>query len=310
MTSLQETLPILDEAVPALPEKLKTVATAAEEFERVARTTVAALHEKRELAEALVEQVRDVLTALDEQLASEQQAVEAASQSLQQAAEEEAQAIDQAVDEMETEGNEAEASFSALQGELVQAGERTRAAHEEAKTALDELGQQARTSPTELEGAVDEMTAAVEAVEKSVTDGQTLLAQGAAALTALMTRLVAEAQARLGQTAQRLEDLRQEQETTVVDALSKLETQRQQLEQELDQRLDTEIEKAVDAELEAVVDALGEMGSQVAQLQSDTENGREGLTTQLTEVGERVPPLQAAVTSVQETAQQINVPWP
>jgi hypothetical protein len=53
MTSLTETLPILDEAVPALPGKLEAVAKEGDAFHQAAGEAVAAFHQKRQAAESL-----------------------------------------------------------------------------------------------------------------------------------------------------------------------------------------------------------------------------------------------------------------
>lgn len=310
MTSLTETLPILDQAVPALPDKVQAVARESDEFHQAAQEALAAFRQKRGQAEALVEQVRQALEALLDQASHEQQRVETATLALQQAAEEEARGVEDAADELHREGEQTVTAFGGLESQLVQAGDRTRAAHQEAHVALDALGEEARTSQPEIERAVDEMTAAVASAQQVITEGQTLVAEGVSALKDATARLLADAQERLGRTYQHLDELRAEQEKAVTEAISTLATERQQLEQELGQRLDTEVEQALDPELEAVEGALGEMGRQVLELQADTEARREDLDEQLKAVAERIPPLQGGAQQVKQAADQVGIAWP
>src|SRR4026209_1664821 len=107
MTSLTETLPILDEAVPALPGKLEAVAKEGDAFHQAAADAVAAFHQKREMADALVDQVKQALEALRDQARENEKQVEAASTALTTAVDEEMQEIDQVEGTLHTEGTEA-----------------------------------------------------------------------------------------------------------------------------------------------------------------------------------------------------------
>jgi chromosome segregation ATPase len=295
MTSLSETLPILDQEVPALPTKVEAVAKEADAFDQAAHEALAAFEQKRQEAEALVDQVRQALTALHDQASEEQQRVEESVKALHQAAADAAQAVDAEAGELEGAGDQAATAFGDLETHLVQAGERTHAAQEEAHHALEALQQQAHTSQPELEGAVDEMTAAVHAAQQAVTDGH---------------QRVAEAVARLGQTHQHLEELRDEQEKAVGEALSALETRRQQVEHDVTHHLDDALKQAVAPELDQVVDALADAGHKVMQLQTDTESKRTALEETLHEVAARVPPLQGGADQVKQTARTLGIAWP
>src|SRR5262245_32015802 len=66
MTTLSDTLPILDEAVPALPAKVETVARAGDAFVDAARTALAGIHEIRQEAEDQVSKVAAALESLRE----------------------------------------------------------------------------------------------------------------------------------------------------------------------------------------------------------------------------------------------------
>jgi len=310
MTSLSETLPILDQEVPALPTKVEAVAKEADAFDQAAHEALAAFEQKRQEAEALVDQVRQALAALHDQASEEQQRVEESVRALHTAAAEAAQAVDTEAGELEGAGDQAATAFGELETHLVQAGERTHAAQEEAHHALEALQQQAHTSQPELEGAVDEMTAAVHAAQQAVTDGHQRVNDGVTALKDALHHLLAEAVARLGQTHQHLEELRDEQEKAVGEALSTLETRRQQVEHDVTHHLDDALKQALAPELDQVVDALAETGHKVMQLQTDTESRRTALEETLHEVAARVPPLQGGADQVKQTARTLGIAWP
>jgi hypothetical protein len=310
MTSLTETLPILDRAVPALPEKIEAVAREADAFDQAAHQALASFEQKREEAEDLVEKVRQALAALHDQAVGEKQPLEESVHAVQQTATEATHQIDAAVGELEGSGDHAETAFGALETHLVQAGERTRTAQEEARHALEALQQEAHSSQAELEGAVIETMAAVHSAQQAVTDGQERVADGVATLKGAMQHLLADAVARLGKTHQQLEELQAEQEKAVTEALSALETRRQQVEQDLTHRLEDVVRHAVDPQLDAVVHALAETGQKVMQLKGDTESKRTELEQDLHAVAARVPPLQGGTDQVRQLAGKLGVDWP
>ena len=88
MTSLHETLPILDEAVPALPAKLEDVAKESDAFHQAAGEAVAALRGRREQATSLVSAVREALEALGQHAQDEGQRVSEQVRALEDMAEE------------------------------------------------------------------------------------------------------------------------------------------------------------------------------------------------------------------------------
>ena len=123
-------------------------------------------------------------------------------------------------------------------------------------------------------------------------------------------RSSSEAQARLTQTNQYLDEVRAEQEKAVGEALQEMETQREQLQQEIVQKLDATVKQALENELDAVADALSEAGQQVVQLESETEPLREELARQISEVEERVGPLEGGAAQVKTAAGKLGIAWP
>jgi chromosome segregation ATPase len=310
MTSLTETLPILDEAVPALPGKLEAVAREGDVFHQEAAKALALFHQKRQMAAQLVEQVTQTLDTLQARVREDEQRLQAEGSALAATADEETQEIDQLEVALQAEGEEAKAALGSLETQLEEGTDRMRAAHEAARTALDALGAEARSSQTELDAAVDEMTAAVKAAQQAVADGQALVQQGVAALKEAMDRLLGEAQDRLKQTHTYLDDVRDAQEKAVGEALREMENEREQLEQEVVQKLDAAVKQSLADELEAALDTFAETGQKVVRLESETELLREALAGEIAEVEERVPLLEAGADHVKTAARTLGIDWP
>lgn len=310
MTSLTETLPILDEAVPALPGKIESVAKKGDEFHQAAQQAIGGFRQKRAEADALVEQIRQALEALRDQATEQEQHLATLSGALEQAIEEEATGIREGADELHGAGEQSVTAFDQLEADLVQAGDRVEGAQEDARSAVDAVAAEAGTSEQELEAATSALVAAVGTTRQAIEDGQELISQGVATLKDAMLRLLGDAQKRLGQTYEHLDHVRAEQQKAVGAATSTLDAERRQLQQELQQRVEQEVQQALDPELEAAADALAEMGQEVLKLQSATESGREDLVERLAAVAERIPPLQDGAEQVKQAAERVGISWP
>ena len=310
MTSLHETLPVLDEAVPALPSRLEEVAKESDAFHQAAGEAVAALKSRRDQAETLVAQVRQALEALRENAQEEQKRVADASQALGDMAEEHLRELDEVEGQVTAEGEQARTALGELESQLEGGTQRARTAHEEARAALDALGEEARNRQPELDAAVDAMNQAVKTAQQVIADGQDLVEQGAATLKGAMDRLLGEAQNRLTQTHGYLADILAAQENAVTKALSALEGEGSQLSQEMTQALHAGVQDALEGDLDAVVNALADVGQQVTVLDGETQSRREELARQIAEVEERIGPLQQGTQQVKGAADRLGIDWP
>jgi chromosome segregation ATPase len=310
MTSLNETLPILDEAVPALPTKLEDVAKESDAFHQAAGEAVATLKNRREQAETLVANVRQALEWLREQAQEDEKRVGDSARALEDMAEEKLREVDEAEGRITTEGEEARTALGALESQLEAGTQRARTAHEEARAALEALGEEARNRQPELEAAGDAVEQALKAAQQAVAEGQTLVEQGVSTVKDAMDRLLGEAQARLARTHQYLDDLRDEQEKAVKQALSEMEGECGRLSQEVAQSLRTGVQEALENELDTVVNTLAEVGQQVVQLEAETQSRREDLAAQIAEVESRIGPLQQGTQQVKGAADRLGIDWP
>jgi chromosome segregation ATPase len=310
MTSLSETLPILDEAVPALPAKLEDVAKEADAFRQAAGEAVAELQGRRAEAEALVAQVREALESLQEQAREDEKRVADAARALDDTASEQLRELEQVTGQVTTEGGEARTALGALESQLDSATQRAETAHQEARAALEGLGETARNRQPDLDAAVDAMSQAVKTAQQAVTDGQALVDQGVSSVKDAMARLLSEAQARLARTHQYLDEVRDGQEKAVTHALSQLEGERERIGQEVAEGIRSGVRQALEDDLDAVVSTLADVGQHVVTLEGETQSRREELARQVDEVEERVGPLQQGAQQVRGAAERLGIDWP
>jgi hypothetical protein len=310
MTSLKETLPILDEAVPALPGKVEAVARTAAEFERGALEALSVFGQRRAEADALAEQVRQALEALRDHTAQEERHFDQLRGTLERAAQEQARGLEAGGDELQAAGAEAVDAFDQLQAHLAEAGVRTEAAHEEARGALEALAEEAKVSEQALAAATDGMAAGVGAVQQAIDEGRGLVSQAITSLKDAMLGILGGAQSRLGETYRHLEEVRATQQSAVEEATASLDAHRRDLEQEVEKRMESEVGQRLDPELRAVETAFSEMDGQAGELRSETATEREDLAGQISEIADRVPPLQGGAQQVRQAADQVGLAWP
>ena len=148
MTSLTETLPILDEAVPALPGKVEAVARTADELHHAAEEALVALRNQRAEGEALVAQIREALESVREQADAQERRVADLMGELQPAVATEARGVEQDADGLRDAGTQAAVALGELEAVLVQAGDRTEAAHDDAREAVSALAVHTGTAGT------------------------------------------------------------------------------------------------------------------------------------------------------------------
>lgn len=310
MSSLADHLAFLSQTVPALPGKVEAVAHEGDALDKSAREAIAELHQRREQAAQLVDQLRHALEGLRDHAVDERQHLEQAVHAVQEATTQEGHELDEGGQQLQTGAAEVGTAFTALQGSLVHAGDQTRTAHDEGHTALHTLADHARSKRSELEGAVHEVTAAVKSTEEAVVEGEALVSEGVSALKEAMSRLLQEVNHRLEQTRSLLDELHTQQEAAVADALKELETQTEHVETDLTGRVDTEVEQPLERELESLAGALAATAQQVQKLQGDCSTRREDLEQQVATVADRIPPLQGAVVQVKGAAEKAGIPWP
>lgn len=309
MTSLQDTLPLLDQSVPALPRQVETVRHEAEAFEAAAREAVAEIRARRSAADPLASQVRERLEALRERASESREDVEQGDTTLRAGADDMVQALDLGADALRPAGDRATAAFEALQDALERGVERVGAANDEALHALHSFDDDTREGRRLVEEAAEKLIDAAARAKDSVAAAQLEVRHGVSAVTDAVGLCVARVESRLQQTIARLDALRGDQEQEVSDTLAGLSARCEQVEDAIVARVSAPIADEVQPRLEALEGVLVALGSQVAQIDADCEAGRTELEAPLAAAGERIPPLQASVEQVKRAADQVGLAW-
>lgn len=310
MTSLQETLPLLDRVVPALPGKVEAVSREADAFERASREAIAGFQERRSAAEGLIEQVRQALEAIRDQAAGARESVEQAARDLRETSEQAGQEIEEGAHDLQAKGHHASSACDGLKSHLEQGEGRTRSALQEPHAALDALDEHTRSGQSELEQAAEQMTTALAHAQEAVSAGQADVAFGVSRLAEAMAQMLEKIQGRLEQAAGRLVALRDDQADDVAQALSGLVSRCDEVEQGIATRLQEGLSEGMDPELDVLAEGWSGLGAQVAQLAADCRQRREELEPRLTETGQCVGPLQGSVAQVKQAADQVGMAWP
>ena len=309
MTSLQDTLPILNVAVPSLPGKLQAVARECEAFEQAARETLAVFDQRRAHARTLFEQLQHALEAVEEQAGQQSHAVEPIGHALPAAATEVREGAVSGAGDLDTAGHAAAAVLSSLATHLAAAGERTRSAHDDARQALDAVDALAESSPAALDRLADQVAAELESAKEAVDEEQAQLAEGVDALGEAFRRLLDEARTRLGRTRAKLEEWRAEQEAAVRTTLAELTEGRAAVEEDFESRLKREVRANMEREMEAMAAAMAEMRGDAAGLQAASQDPRERLESLFGAVTDLLGALSRGVEQVRQAAGQVGITW-
>jgi uncharacterized phage infection (PIP) family protein YhgE len=309
MTTLTDTLPILDEAVPALPAKVEEVARSGDAFVDAARTTLDGIHEIRQEAEGLVARVAAALESLRERAVEAAQRLEAEAREIVTEVEQEVADVETETGRIEDAGEGVVAALEALEKEATGARDTVSQAHEEARTAIARWGDESQDGATQLQGSAGRMTAGLSSLTQAATEGQALVNEGVSALQEAMARLLLETQARLQQTANKLDELEGEQEAAVTAVASQLADGQRGIAQGVCEAIETAWEQDLDPAVEAATEALREVGMQLMNVELDTTERRESLDAHLKTAADSLPPIASGLEQARVAAQKVGLAW-
>ena len=310
MTSLQETLPILDKAVPELPAKVAEAAKGAEQFEAAIKDLLENIEEKEGQARELLARTRAALAAIEQTATEGRDAVDEATSAVETAIEEALDAVATGRDEVRDALETTAGAMEDLSSQLVDAGSRTESAQEDAAGAVKDLGERMRSGQGDLDEAVGDVEAAADALKGALAEGAEAVSEAVAELSGKMTTLLEDATGRLGDAQSRLQQMRSSHEPNVEEGLSDMTSRKDGIFQRLQERVQEELRAALDDALGEITSALGELGDVVLQVQESCHTGREALQEQIVQLEERIPPLQGGVEQVKQAAAQVGVDWP
>lgn len=308
MTSLHETLPILAEAVPALPGKVHEVAVEAEALRDAVQGALEEFAKRRQQVQELSGQLVDALMPFNDDVHQDQQQLRTALEELEASMRDGlVQHLDEGADSVDVAVDEATGALSGLGGHLASAAGRVQAAQDETEGAFQALGASVRQGKDELEGGLQTLSADLDAVEQELQDGRAKVDEGVTALGELMANLVEQARARMQAASAHLSQLASDHEGAVGEALAELTSGREELLKEWKESLGSDVEQPVLSSLSEVETALQELGRRAAEAEERSRGEREEAASEAEAVGQRLPPLATGVENVKQAAVRVGL---
>jgi chromosome segregation ATPase len=309
MTTLEETLPILDREVPAVVPKLAAVAEDAASFEAAVRDLLENVSEKEEQARELLSRVRASLTALEDGTGEMHDQLRQALDAAETAVEAALSALNDGQGDLRSALQTAGEAMEDLKTQVQEAGTRTEAAREDAGQTIAQLGQDLQTQKDELGGAVDEVEGAAEAVATALEQGRTSVSEAADELGEKMSSLLDDLSGRLGEAQSRLRGLQSGHETGMQDVMTDMTNRKDDILRSLQERVQDELRQAMDETLGEATSALSALGEAALLAEEMCREAREELDQQLAELGERIPVMTDAVEQVKQAANLAGITW-
>ena len=310
MTSLHETLPILESAVPAIVPKIEGVTQDGDAFQQAVRDLVENVEEKEEQARELLARVQAALTALHDGSETMGRELGQSLEGAEAAVEDALEALAQGRGELRAALQSAGDAMDDLKTHVQDGGGRMEGAQQEAGQALDQLGQGIETGRGELDGAVEAVEAAAEQVEQTLAQGRTTLTEAAAELGATLSSLLDDVREKIAAAQARVTadgETHREPLTAIVDATL---SRSQAIFRTTRERVQAEIREALTGTMAEVKTGLGLLAEGVAQAEEECRAAHEELEDRFTELLARIPTLQVGVDQVRQAARTAGVAWP
>lgn len=310
MTSLYESLPILDKTVPTVPGKFEEAAREGQAYVEAVRAFLQRIEEKHHVATDLRQQLQAALNALEQQATDEQGALDTSLKSLEKTLQEALSAVEEDEGEVKTAADATGRAMEALKADLEGAGDRTRAAQESATGEFEELWKELEQDRGEVETAVQGVVAKAAELDTAIGEGRQAVTQALGGLAEKMGQTLEEARGQLGQASARLQSQLGQLEGEIGQGLGDLSQGRDRLLEDLRTRVASDVRQRLDEAVGTMVEAIGALGTGIAAAQEACQADRVQVEPEVEALRERFPPLQGAVTSVQQTCREVGAEWP
>jgi chromosome segregation ATPase len=310
MTSLFETLPILEKAVPTVPGKFEEAARDGQAYVQAVRAFVGRIEEKHHAVTELRHQVQNVLDALEHQASEEHGALDTALKALETALEQALTAIEHDEGEVKTALDTAGHALDALKTELTEAGTRTKTAEEHTATEFEQLAKELESDRAELDTAIHAVIAKAGELDTAIGQGRQAVTTAVHGLSEKMTHTLDEAKGQLGEAHTRVQAQLNQLEGEISAALGDLSQGKTKVLGELEQQVAAEVRQCLDTAVGTLVDAIGTLGTTIAAAHQACQTEREHIEPEVESLRDRFPPLQGAVGQVQVTCREVGAEWP
>ncbi len=310
-SSLAETLPFLDAAVPAVSGKVGAVVAQGEAYKKAVQEYLDRLDSKRAAIEKLKEQVVEALEALESTASDERPVLEGSFRELDDALDQARTALEQEEREARDGLEDVGRAMTELRGRLGEVEGRLGDAQEEVLGRLEGLRGGMASSQSSLGDFVDTAVDTGDGAETVLSDVRQAVEKGTGELAEQMQTFADKhVDARLKETAERIEGLFGKHEDAVNGAAEALGEGCQGLAESTAKEIGQEIVERGSDKTAKFGEAVLNLGTTHDKAQEAASSEREEGTEAAQGVEEWIEPLDGAVAEVKRAASVVGLDWP
>jgi uncharacterized phage infection (PIP) family protein YhgE len=311
MTSLHETLPLLDKAVPTFGPKLQAAADLAENAEDAARGLLEHLQEKKARASELLAAVTTAMGTLDAAAEGGADGLRTALTAMQSALAKAQQRLDDGADAVKDGLALTASALSALQDRVTEATSRDLSLRKDVGTALSDLSDELESGYATVEEAVGRSKAAADAVDTRIGEVESDLEDTAAAFETHLGEVRQRLRGTLAVWEARLLENAPSHQDALLKPIEVFETEGlDRINVELSLRVVDEAKTPMEAVLQQIELTRAAL-EKAAERMDETAGTRGGaVSLALATVDERTEPLKGGLEAVRRAAEQVGEPWP
>ncbi|HET9315720.1 MAG TPA: hypothetical protein VFQ51_09025 [Vicinamibacteria bacterium] len=309
MTTLKETLPLLEKSVPTFPGKLAEVEKESDACAEAVRGLLEDLQKRKARAEELASEVRTALIELRSSTQTRTSQLQTALQAVEAAVAAASQALDAGADTVKDRLAAVAGALDAFEDRVLEAQSRSMSAHRDVKGAFETLSDELSTGYDDVASAVDASIKASDEVEERAGDAEERVVAATGALVKLAADLGERTEGTLAVWEAALREEGEDHEEALNAALDAVREELVSCQVQREAELTVGVKAVV---LETLMD-LSKVGDELDQSAGriDEACGRDQGQAALayTELQPRITVLEAAVVEVKRGAAILGKEW-
>jgi chaperonin cofactor prefoldin len=309
MTTLKETLSLVQAMAPALSGHLAPILQEGTKVQQSVQAFLHDLEEKRAEAAQDLAQLHAALLELKAEAADEHAHLDAGAQAVEAALQESLHAMETDEGELNHGVDAVGAATRGLESHLTEGGSSARAAEGDAKQALTSLAGAIHSGQAELEGALKAVSDEAQALEHAVEETQTAVGSELTGLRDRMKNHLEEARGRVAHTLDKLRELRTTHEARIRETAADLASRKDHLIEELRQQAETDLKQRIETATARVMESLDRLSHAATEARACSQRAREDVHTEFEELKQAMPPLERALESVKQAANEVGINW-
>jgi chromosome segregation ATPase len=294
---------------PALSGHLAPVVQEGARVQQAAQALLHDLQDKRAEAAQSLAQLHAALADLRAEGAEQHAHLDAGAQAAEGALQDSLHALETDEGELNHGVEAVGAAAKSLEGQLTEAGTRAKTAEGESKQALASLGGAIHSSQAELEGALKAVSEEAQSLEHAVEEAKTALGGELGGLKDRMRDHLEEARGRVAHILDKLRELRTSHEGGIRETASDLVSGKDHLVEELRQHAESDLHQRMETATARVMGSLGGLSHAAAEARTGSQRAREEVHSKFEELKQAMPPLERALESVKQAADEVGITW-